>query len=855
MQSFSFKHTAAAFLLTASLLSGLPARAQETAKPEVKPLPTAQWMRGSRYDVQHYKIDVRFDWAKETVTGTTTITLKPVVPKLRRVELDAGATMRFSSITSGTGTKLKFEMKSDIEKVYVDLEREYAMGETVTLVIAYDTAGQQAGGGLLGAFGNGLVFIKPSATEPNLPMQIWSQGETQYNHNWFPCYDFPNDKATSEMTATVEKKYTVVSNGRQLEDKDNADGTHTVHWKMDQPHASYLISIAVGEFAAVEQKYADIPVISYVYKGNYEDGKRSVANIADMVKFFSESTGVKYQYPKYAQTMLAKFGGGMENISSTHLTDTTVIDGRAAIDAADDSDGLQAHELAHQWFGDLVTCRDWSEIWLNESFATYFDALYVEHHRGRDEYLQEMVTNQNTYYRTWDQGVRRPIVTKYFSDPDAVFDTYAYPRGAAVLGMLRFVVGDEAWWRGINIYLNRHKFQPVETADFRRAMEEASGQGLDWFFDQWLYKMGHPVFEVSHSYDATKKAVVLTVKQTQKPDPTSKFPQAELFRTPVDIGIIGADGKHRVERVFVEAEAEQSFTFPMDAAPKMVAFDYQSQIIKELKEPQTPDELRARAALDPDPIGRITAIRELSGLEAKTGYTEATLGVLTKAVSGDGFRFVRQEAATALGKSETIGDPARTALLAATSDKSSRVRRAAVTSLGNTKDAKYAAIFRKLAETDQSYFVAGAAYEAFGKTKSPEAYDLLARATEIPSYRGAIRSGAVEGLIELGDARAYDLGVRMANDTKSQAGRGEGLQLVSTFGKGKPEALKLLSGIAEEAYKAKNLNLTFAALNAIGELGDPAAIPMLETLELQVPSQGRAFVRSLIQKLKKSAQK
>lgn len=853
MYPFSFRRTAAALLLTASLFPGVPALAQDTAKPEVKPLPTAQWMRGSRYDVQHYKIDVRFDWAKETVAGTVAVTLKPVVPKLRRVELDAGATMRFSSITNGAGAKLKYESKPEIEKLYVDLDRDYALGETITLVIAYDTAGQQAGGGLLGAFGNGLVFIKPTEKEPNLPMQIWSQGETQYNHNWFPCYDFPNDKATSEMIATVESKYTVVSNGSQLTDKDNGNGTHTVHWKMDQPHASYLISIAVGEFVPVEQKYADIPVVSYVYKKNAEDGRRSVANIADMVKFFSEKTGVKYPYPKYAQTMLAKFGGGMENISSTHLTENTVVDARAYLDAGDDNDGLQAHELAHQWFGDLVTCRDWSEIWLNESFATYFDALYVEHHRGRDEYLQEMANNQRAYYNTWESGYRRPIVTKYFSDPDAVFDTYAYPRGAAVLAMLRMTVGDEAWWRGINLYLNRHKFQPVETADFRRAMEEASGQGLDWFFDEWVLKMGHPVFEVSHGYDATKKLVFVTVKQTQKPDPTSKYPQADLFRTPVDIGIADADGKHRVERVFIEALPEQTFTFPAGAEPKFIAFDFQNQLIKELKEEQTAEELRARAAGDPDPMGRIAAIREIAKREAENGYAPASLALLNKAVTTDGFRFVRQEAASALGKLKSFDETTRTALVTATGDKNPRVRRAAVNALGNAQDTQYAGLFRKLAETDQSYLVAGAAYRAFGKTKSADAFDLLVKAIELPSYQGAIRSGAVEGLIELGDARAYDLGVRMANDVKSPGGRGDGLQIVGAFGKGKPGAVKLLTGIAEQAFKDKNRGLTFAALEAIGELGDPAAIPTLETLEVQVPAEGRAFIRNLIEKLKKKS--
>ena len=210
--------------------------------------------------------------------------------------------------------------------------------------------------------------------DPTRPKQIWSQGESEYNHYWFPCYDHPNDFFTSEITATVEKPLSVISNGKLLETKDNKDGTRTFDWKIEQPHASYLTSIIVGEYVPIVSEYQGIPIITNVYPSEVKEGKASTARLTEMVKFFSEKTGVKYPYAKYAQTTARDFGGGMENISATTQTDNMIHDARTELDS--NTDGLQSHELAHQWFGDYVTCRDWSDIWLNESFATYFQAMW-----------------------------------------------------------------------------------------------------------------------------------------------------------------------------------------------------------------------------------------------------------------------------------------------------------------------------------------------------------------------------------------------------------------------------------------------------------------------------------------------
>ena len=492
-------------LFAPATLPARPMLLQQAQQTQKRPLPPIQYLPPRDYDMRNITLNLKFDWEREQALGTATITFSPLVANLRRVEFDAGH-MTFNSVKmEPAGAPLQFINDMKNEKLRIMLDRAYQPSDTLTVTIDYRTNGKMDGEGLPG-FGRGLTFIKPRADDPTRPRQIWSQGETTYNHYWFPCFDHPNDFATSEMIATVEKPLMVISNGRLLETRDNRDATRTFHWKMEQPHASYLTSIVVGEYVPVEEKYQGIPIISYVYPNEVKEGRVTTARLLEMVKFYSEKTGIKYPYAKYAQTMARDFGGGMENITATTQTDQMIHDARFELDG--DSDGLQSHELAHQWFGDYLTCRSWGDLWLNESFATYFQALWDEHRLGRDDFLYlDVKGNQDAYYTAWRNNLRRPIVTNNYRNPDSVFDTYAYPRGGAVLHMLRMTLGDEAWWRAINYYLRKYPHQPVQTEQFRIAIEESTGQPMDWFFEQWLYKMGHPVFRVTKNYDAATKTL------------------------------------------------------------------------------------------------------------------------------------------------------------------------------------------------------------------------------------------------------------------------------------------------------------------------------------------------------------
>jgi aminopeptidase N len=829
------------------------ALAQSAAQSQTQPkLPPRHYIPTRNYDTQHIKLDLRFDWEREQALGTATITFTPLTTNLQSVEFDA-ANMTFSSVKLASGTPLKFEADAAREKLRITMDRAYQPTDLLTVVIAYNTNGVSKDTGI-GGFGRGLTFIKPRADDPDRPKQIWSQGETEYNHYWFPCYDHPNDFATSEMVATVEKPLMVVSNGKLLDTKTNKDGTRTFHWKMEQPHASYLTSIVVGEYAAVEGSYAGIPVITYVYPNELEEGKVTAARLPEMVKFFSEKTGVKYPYAKYAQTMTRDFGGGMENITATTQTDNMIHDQRTTLDR--DWDGLQAHELAHQWFGDLVTTRSWSDIWLNESFATYFQAMWDEHRLGRDEFLyRDVKSNQDAYYGSWKQNIRRPIVTANYVNKDAMFDNYSYPRGGAVLHMLRRYLGEDNWWRSIKHYLTKYAHQPVQTEQFRIAIEETTGQPMDWFFEQWLYRMGHPVFNVTRGYDAATKQLTLKVRQEQKPDPASGYPQVEFFRAPVEVEI-ETTGNRRIERIMLEPREEQTFTFTVDSAPQLVHFDYGSTLIKEVKFEKPTDELVYQLTRDEDVTGRLwalgqltTRLNEKSIAAAERQRIAAALGA---ALGNDKFWGVRSDVATAVaGLPDT---EIRTALLAAARDKDARVRASAITSLGKSKDPQLASLYLPLLN-DQSYGTIRAAALALGDSKDKAAYDALVKLLDTPSWHDQIRTYALTGLANLGDKRALDLGIRYAGGGHSPTVRAAGITLLGSIGRDDPRTFQLVSDAFSAGVDTFNFALGNAGGEALVKLGDPRGIEVIEqAIKRTNNPQLQGFIRQFQQRLRQSMQ-
>ena len=838
MNSNPFRRSLLALCLAFMLLQTAFARTapdhNRTQTPRVPhPFPPARYIPNHDFDTRHVALDLRFDWEHEQLIGVETMVFKPLIQDLRAIEVDA-ANMTITSVKlSGVGP-LKYELDIPNEKLRIALGKVYQPSDELTLIIDYHTDGPESSRAR--SAGGGLRFIKPTAEDPKRPKQIWSQGESEYNHFWFPVYDHPNDFFTSELIATVEKPLQVVSNGKLLDTKDNLDGTRTFHWKIEQPHASYLSSIIVGEYTPIISDYQGIPIITNVYPTELAEGKVTAARLPEMVKFFSEKTGVKYPYAKYAQTTVRDFGGGMENISATTQTDNMIHDARTELDQT--SDGLQSHELAHQWFGDYLTCRSWSDIWLNESFATYFQAMWDENKLGADDFLySDVKSNQDAYFNTWKQGNRRPIVTKNYANPDAVFDTYAYPRGGAVLHMLRKTLGEDNWWRAINYYLRKYANQPVETEQFRIAIEESTGQGMDWFFDEWLYRMGHPIFRVTQNYDPSTKALKLTVEQLQTVDPESQFPQVTMFQMPVEIEIGTASGT-RLEHVQILPQKEQSFAFSSDSTPLLVNFDYRGTLIKELQFEKTTEDLVYQLKKDDDVLGRVWALKQLSERvkNAATAQKEQVASILATAVTGDRFWGVRLEAATAL--SNVLESGGRDALIAATRDRDARVRARAITSLASSKDPSLANLYRQLLN-DQSYGVIRAAASGLGETKTPEAYEVLTKLLEISSWRDNIKMSALSGLRGLQDKRALDIAFRYAEKGNLPGVRAAALRLMGSVGKGDPRTFGVISDTLTKAFDAGDFSLGVASAEALVGLGDPRGLVVLDQIRESASSNPR----------------
>ncbi len=771
------------FLLSFSQIANarpmpLPVLPQQDDSQKVRKLPPANYVRSRDVDIKHLAIDVRFDWDKEQVIGTTTVDFAPF-KNLNKVSLDAAAmTIKSVQLANGTMLKFNYDGKKEIDNLEIMLDRQYKRGEDVSVKIEYLTnyVNKADTETAIGSFGRGVRFIKPTADNPNKPHQIWSQGETEFNRYWFPSYDSPNDFRTTELRATVQKPFTVVSNGKLIETKDNGDNTRTFYWKMDTPYANYLTSIVVGEYAEIKNgEYAGVPVYAYGYPSEAKEVAETTKRVPAMIKFFSEKTGVKYDYPKYSQTMVEDFGGGMENISATTQIEEMIHDERELLDT--DSESLQSHELAHQWFGDFVTCRDWGQIWLNESFATYFQALWDEELKGKDYFLYSDVrTNQQTTLNTWNQGNRRPIVTKYYANKDAMFDNYAYPGGGSVLHMLRKQLGDELFFKSLNRYLTENAHQPVSTEELRIAIEEATGQSMDWFFDEWLYKMGHPIFEVTKNYDAANKKLTLNVKQTQKVDPNNEFPQTEFFQTWVEVEI-GTTAGTRIERIWLKPQAENVYTFAADSNPALVNFDYEGALLKEMKFDKSVDELIYQFQMDRDVLGRRRAFDELqkeySGSASATDKAKIS-AALTAAITKEPFWELRRDVITGFPTGANLTDPTApapklsaeliAALSSAARDQKSNVRAAAITMLSLTRDAQFANLY-SAALNDQSYSVIENAAEALATTKDSRAFDQFVKLVNTPSWRDHLKIAGLKGLATLGDKRALDSGLKLAADT------------------------------------------------------------------------------------------
>ncbi len=776
-------------------------------------------------DIQHIALAVEIDPSKRTVAGTSTLRGSVIAPGARTIELDA-VELQIEKVTIG-GKPAVF--RHDGKKLRVDLP-----SGTTDLVIAIAYKGSPR---------RGLYFVAPDDGYPDKPVQAWTQGQDEDSRHWFPCFDAPNEKATSEVVVTVPASMFALSNGVLVSDK-TAGGKRTLHWRLDVPHSCYLIAVAVGDFVAIETRWKETPVIYYVQRGREDAAERTLARTPQMLELFSSRFGVPYPYPRYAQAFVADFiFGGMENTTATLLTDTVLLDERAAIDY--DIDSLVSHELAHQWFGDLVTCRDWGEGWLNEGFATYSEYLWREHHEGRDAADLELEEWADSYFGEDAGRYRRTIATKLYDEPIDIFDHHLYEKGGRVLHMLRDVLGDAQLWKAFAHYLTKHRHGVVESRDLARAVEDATGRVVDWFFSQWVIDgAGHPELHVGIEWDAEHGMATVTVEQEQKVD--AKTP---VFRLPTRMRFRVADKDVDVPIEIVDPK--QVFHLRLDAEPTQAIFD-PGRVL-----------LAARTIVKPEPIW----IAELAGATLATDRSAAAQALakrggpaaekaLATAVEKDKFWAVRGAAAAGLGAIRT--ETARDVLIKRLAGEvHPRARRMITRALGDfIHDAAAGAALAKVVQKgDASYFVEAEACLALGKTRAARAGDVLRQAATRESFTDVIRQHAYRGLAEARDDSALGLlveGLKWGKPTHGRRAAAGALALLMR-GRRDREARDVREKI-ELLLVDRDFRVQAAAIEALGTIGDPAAIPALRrTIERELDGRLRRRSKEVIRDLGEGA--
>ena len=752
-----------------------------------------KYERSRPFAIPHLSLDLVLDFATKSLSGKATLDFERVAPSAGQIALDAvGFSLDGVRVDLGKGfTPADFSYDGDTLTV-----RGLEHVESGKIEVTYRATPRR-----------GMYFLEPDPQVKTRPKQVWTQCQDEDARHWIPCHDKPHVKMTTELRVLVPNGFVALSNG-ELVDSETPAGKKPwrYHFRLDQPHPSYLLTLVAGNFAIVEDRPAklgksqQVPVSYYVPPARKKDTARSFGETPRMIELFSRVTGVPFPWQRYSQIVVSDFiFGGMENTTATTMYEYVLLDERAALDVT--SDDLVAHELAHQWFGDFVTCRDWSHAWLNEGFATFFEHVEREDRLNRDEYDYGVASDNDSYLHEASARYSRPIVCRDYAEPIDLFDRHLYEKGGLVLHMLRRELGDETFWAGVQAYLTSHAYGVVETNDLQRALESVSGRSLERFFDTWVYRPGHPDLRVKVSWD--DGLLSISVKQAQKIADSSEF----HFPLEVEVGM--RDGKVSLHRKAISS-ANDTFVIRLDERPSFVAFDPNLRVIGELTFDAPSDMLRAQLA------GATRAISRLRAAEALARRDDPpTIAALAASLSTrDEAWMVRAEAARALGKIRS--EQAFAALASEAGTDHPKVRRAVAAALGNFKTEGAARVLEKRAKSDPSYLVEAESVRALGRTRQPEAFDVIVKLLDRPSWAEVSRAAALDGLGALRDERALPellKRTRYGFPTRSRRAAIAALPHIS-------EARKVREHL-EDLLDDKDPHLKINVVAALQSLGDP----------------------------------
>lgn len=686
----------------------------------------------------HTRLDAKFDYEKSYLNGKVWITLEPHFYATDSLQLDAKGMniYQVAIVKAGKNIPLKYEYDSLF--LNIQLDKTYKKGERYTVYIDYTAKPNEfkANGSAAITDARGLYFINPKGEEKDKPIQIWTQGETEATSVWVPTIDRTNQKTTQLFNLTVPAKYVSLSNGKLIAQKTNGDGTRTDTWSMDQPHAPYLFFMGVGDYAVVKDTYKGKEVNYYVEKAYEKVARRIFGDTPEMMAFFSKKLGVEYPWVKYSQMVARDYvSGAMENTTATLHQESAQQDARELTDG-NGWETTIAHELFHQWFGDLVTAESWSNLTVNESFADYSQLLWLEHKYGKDEAMFENFNQMRGYIGSGQQA--RDLVRFYYKDKEDMFDAVSYNKGGRILHMLRNLVGDDAFFASLNKYLTANKFGTGSGHKLRLAFEEVTGKDWNWFFNQWYFGNGHPRIDISYQYNAEKQVSSVIIKQIQSGD--------KVFKLPFTIDVWHGNEKKR-HMVWMENKAD-TFNFTVKSKPDQINVDADKILLVDKKDNKTLAEFIHQFKHAGNYLDR----REAVAFAGNNTKDPAAVQLLIDALSDPYFR-IRSLAITNLGKVKP--DDAIIAKIEkiAKTEERKMVKAEAITYLANLKKDSYKTFFKE-ATKDSSYTVAGAALEALTAIDSVEALRITNELSKEPS-KGRLNEAISNVLISYGDEKAF----------------------------------------------------------------------------------------------------
>ena len=679
-------------------------------------------------DIINTKLDVRFDYSKSYLYGKAWITLQPHFYATDSLTLDAkGMDIKKIALVSSKGQlPLKYTYKDGLQ-LHIQLNKSYRSGDQYTVYIEYTAKPNEikSKGSAAITDDKGLYFINPTGAEPNKPTQIWTQGETESNSVWFPTIDKPDMKTKVEIAMRVPSKYVTLSNGLLTSQRNNGDGTRTDTWKLDMPIAPYLVFMGVGDYAVIKDSYKGKQVAYYVEPA-YKDVARAIfGNTPEMIGFFSKILGVEYVWPKYDQIVGRDYvSGAMENVTATLHQESAQQNARELKDG-NRWENVIAHELFHHWFGDLVTAESWSNLTVNESFANYSEQLWQEYKYGKDAGDAQAYEEMQGYLNSGSE--QKDLVRFYYSDKEDMFDAVSYNKGGRILHMLRHFVGDSAFFKSLNLYLNEHKFSTGEAHQLRLAFEQVTGRDLNWFWNQWYFGAGHPVLDISYVYDSTNHKMIVALEQQQN--------TGQIFQLPLDIDIYVGGQKQR-HSVWMRKQREL-FSFDVTSKPQLVNVDGDKVLLAVKHDHKSLQEFIAQYKLGGNYVDRKEAVDYASEHSDEPGAREFLISALKDPYFGIR-KDVLQQTNPNIYKAEDLTSIAEIAK----NDKDRTVRAAAIDVLSFTSNVAYKPLF-EAAVTDSSYSVAGAGLQGLARVDQAAA---MARLPEVEKDAKGRLAGVVQKL-------------------------------------------------------------------------------------------------------------